>query len=302
MRERPRRGGRPGAARASRPPVERAVRHLTFDLELYEPLRARPDYLRAQGDTCERVLDLLERAALRVTLFVTGEFVTTYPETFARAARAHEIASHTMTHRGSAALTPREWEWEIAESRRVLEDAGGTAVHGFRAPMGQLHDRALGALLHRHGYRYDSSVAATHLPGRFQGPRAARRPYAASLTDIWREAPGSPLWEIPVSVSAGVPLPCGGFFLSWLPDRAWRGPRPDDAPQVLYLHMSDLIDLRPYAGSYGWDRIKRTGNSWRAIEFVSRAMRGRDTALQHLLSADGPPERRFQATARAHDA
>jgi peptidoglycan/xylan/chitin deacetylase (PgdA/CDA1 family) len=263
------------------------MRHLTFDLELYEPLRTRIEYLRMQEVTCEHVLDLLDEARLRVTLFVTGEFARTYPETFARAARVHEIASHTMTHRGSAALSAAEWEWEIAESKRVLEDAGGTPVSGFRAPMGQVGDRALGAVLHRHGYRYDSSVAATHLPGRFQGRGTPRRPYAASLSELHREVPGSPLWEIPVSVSAGVPLPCGGFFLSWLPDRAWRGVRRAGDHQVLYLHLSDLIDLRPFAEAYRWDHLKRTANSWRALEYVRRTMGGRDTALEHLLPPTG---------------
>jgi peptidoglycan/xylan/chitin deacetylase (PgdA/CDA1 family) len=261
------------------------VRHLTFDLELYEPLRAHRDYLRRQGDTCEIILDLLERAAVRVTLFVTGEFLRTYPETFARAARTHEIASHTMTHRHGATLTPREREWEIAESRRVLEDAAGTPVRGFRAPLGQVGDRSLGALLHRHGYSYDSSVAATHLPGRFQGLRSPRHPYRASLSDITRERPDSPLWELPVSVSSGVPLPCGGFFLSWLPDRAWHGSAPDADYQVLYLHASDLIDLRGYADAYRWDRIKRTAQSWRALAFVIGVVQGRDTTLARLLPA-----------------
>ena len=258
--------------------------HLTLDLELYTPLRQRPEFLRLQGHACAQVLDTLDAAGIRVTLFVTGEFVTTYPALFERAAARHEIASHTMSHRPRARLDESEFQAEIADSRAFLRRLTGQEIRGFRAPLGQIC-RNLGALLHAHGYAYDSSVAATHIPGHFRGLFTPKRAYRPSLTNIRREDPRSPLWEFPVAVTPFVPIPCGGFFLSWVSAVARRFPRLRRDPHVMFLHPYDFVDLRGYRESYPWDRFKRTASNWRLLRHYCREMKDRDTTLESLLPA-----------------
>ncbi len=262
--------------------------YLTLDLELYTPLREQTAFLRIQERACTQILDMLEAAGIRVTLFVTGEFATTYPALFARAAARHEIASHTMSHRSRSRLSESEFEQEIAESRAFLQKLSGQEIRGFRAPLGQIC-KNLGALLHAHGYSYDSSIAATHIPGHFRGLFTPKRAYRPSLANIRREDPLSPLWELPVAVTPVVPIPYGGFFLSWVSALARHFPRVRRTPHVMFVHPYDFVDLRGYKESYPWDRFKRTASNWRMLRHYCREMKDRDTALESLLpTVTGP--------------
>jgi len=260
--------------------------HFTFDVELYAPLRQDRKFLHAQGRTWEKILDALERHHIRVTLFTTGEFVTIYPALFQRmVAAGHEIASHTMTHRPYFSIGDEEFEQEIATSRTFLEQSAGRRVRGFRAPLGQIPPNVSG-LLHRHGYTYDSSIAATHIPGHFQGLFTPRRMYRPALDNVRREDGRSPFWEIPIAVTQGLPIPYGGFFLSGVGPLVWKLPRLRRQPHVMFLHPHDFMDMRVFSGCYPWDRFKLTRNNWRLLDYFCRHRQGCDTTLESLMPGD----------------
>ncbi len=254
----------------------------TFDVEVYAPLRHDRVFLRAQGEVWQSVLEHLQRAAVRTTFFVTGEFVETYPVLFDEMVQSgHEIASHTMTHRPYFSIGDKEFENEIARSKNFLEDVSQTSVSGFRAPLGQIPSH-LAALLKKHGYHYDSSVAATHIPGHFQALGAPQRIYHASLEEVRREDENSNFWEIPIAVTPKIPLPYGGFFLSFIAPVAWRFPQTQKQSHVMFSHPHDFIDMRKQAGCYAWDRFKITRNNWRMLAHFCRQRQGSDARLCQL--------------------
>ncbi len=55
-------------------------------------------------------------------------------------AKGHEIASHTMTHRALPGLNDEELAWELAESKRVLEEITGTTIKHIAYP-GTAHNQ-----------------------------------------------------------------------------------------------------------------------------------------------------------------
>jgi hypothetical protein len=260
--------------------------YFTFDVEVYAPLRHDRDFLIAQGATWESVLHRLNRAGIRTTFFVTGEFAQTYPSLFREMVDSgHEIASHTMTHRPYFAIGDEQFEAEIARSKTFLEDISQSPVRGFRAPLGQVPPHLAG-LLQKHSYAYDSSIAATHIPGHFQALGTPQRLYQAALGDVRREDETSPLWEIPIAVTPGVPVPYGGFFLSFVAPCAWRFPRTLRQPHVMFSHPHDFMDMRQQRGCYAWDRWKCTRNNWRMLAHFCRVRNGADARLRNLLEGD----------------
>lgn len=248
----------------------------TFDAELYTPLAGDAAFLRVQESTWSRVLDALDAADVRVTCFTTGAFAKAYPDLFQRMVSAgHEIASHTMTHTPHNVLGDAGFEREVHESRAFLARESGQDVLGFRAPLGQLPGH-FAAVLRAAGYRYDSSVAATHIRNHFQGLGTPKRPYETEGGDLRREAKGSGFWEVPVSVTPVVPIPCGGIFLSVVGVLARRIPKSRRPHHTMFLHPYDFIDLRSTRGAYWWDRVKPTGANWRLLDSYCREVRGQD--------------------------
>jgi polysaccharide deacetylase family protein (PEP-CTERM system associated) len=123
-------------------------------------------------------------------------------------AGGHELASHGWDHRRADAMEPQEFRADVGRARRTLEDVGGVAVRGYRAPtfsVGARNQWAF-AILESEGYRYSSSVNPVRhdLYGMPDAPRVPYRP------------PGGLLWELPMSTVRmfGRNFPCsgGGLF------------------------------------------------------------------------------------------
>ncbi len=261
--------------------------HLTFDAELYTPLRHDDRFNREQEKTWAKVLDLLDTHGVTITNFVTWEFAQTFPDLLKRMVEAgHEIASHSLDHQYYHVLGQQRFEDQVRESKRRLERTTGKPVIGFRAPYGQVPSD-LARTLVRHGYSYDSSLAATYIPQRFSGLFTPRRIYRPSVDNIRREEERALLWEIPVSVSPWLPVPFGGFFLSILSPFVRVLPGIRGEPNVMFFHPYDFVDLSRFPGSYPWDRHKFTRSNWRLLEYFAKRMAGNDTSLRQVLESIG---------------
>ena len=208
---------------------------------------ARPGSLPSRVERAtDALLEALGRHGARGTFFVLGCVGERHPALVRRiAAAGHEVASHGWSHRRVTAMWPDEFRDEARRSRRVLEDAAGTPVVGYRAPNFSLvpgWEWAMDVLLGE-GYRYDSSI----FPGRAghpaDGPRA---PYAIERT------PGT-LLEVPMSDAAYGPVrvPAGGAFFRLLPyavtARALRQAERAGRRATFYLH--------PWEGDHGQPRL-----------------------------------------------
>ena len=194
----------------------------------------------------DRVLQLFADAGVSGTFFTLGWVAENFPEVVRRIADAgHEIASHGMSHIRVWTQRPEEFRQDVVTAKRLLEDASGTAVHGYRAPSWSLDARTPWAhrILEEAGYQYSSSVypiAHDH----YGVPNAPAAPFYVAATEML---------EIPAStvrfLGRNWPAAGGGYF-RLLPlaaslrllkyARATRG-----VPVMFYFHPWELDPEQP---------------------------------------------------------
>ena len=164
---------------------------------------------RVEANT-DRVLDLFAAHDTRATFFTLGWVAERHPALVRRiVAAGHELASHGFGHELVHAIGPEKFRADVARAKSVLEDAGGVAVHGYRAPTFSIAPRIAPwahAVLAETGHAYSSSVFPVK-HDLYGAPDAPRLP--------WRPDPNGVL-ELPMTtVRIGARnLPCagGGWF------------------------------------------------------------------------------------------
>jgi len=112
-----------------------------------------------------RVLNLLDRYAIRSTFFVPGWTAEKYPESVKEIARrGHEVAAHGYMHESLGELKSPEEEKEIfGKSIAALEAVTGRRPLGFRAPHWEFSPNTISSLV-RFGFKYDSSLMNDEKP------------------------------------------------------------------------------------------------------------------------------------------
>ena len=204
------------------------------------------------------LLDILAAHQVKATFFLLGDVAQTFPSLVRRiVAGGHEVGSHGYGHRAVMSITRREFREDVARSLRVIEDATGTPVWGYRAPYFSIKANVqwpieiLGEL----GLRYDASILAIDRPPGLElvCPRVPFR----HANGIW-EIPVAVLqilyfWHLPLASGAGVRL----LPPSWL--RRWvRQFERDVGAGVFYVHPWELDPDGPAApGMARW--VLRTG-------------------------------------------
>lgn len=133
----------------------------------------------------DAVMALFDEAGVKATFFTLGWVAARYPALIRRIADAgHEVASHGWDHMRVFRMTPVQFADDLRRARIAIEDAGGTAIKGYRAPSFSIDMRTPWAheILAEAGYVYSSSVAPVlhdHY-GWPEAPRFAFRPLANS--------------------------------------------------------------------------------------------------------------------------
>ncbi|MFA7667557.1 MAG: XrtA system polysaccharide deacetylase, partial [Burkholderiaceae bacterium] len=177
--------------------MRRHANAMSIDVEDYFQVAAFDPHIdRGQWDTLEcrvarnieRILALLERHDTRATFFTLGWVAERYPGVVrAIVAGGHELASHGYGHQRVSALSPEAFREDLLRARGLLEDAGGVAITGYRAPSFSIGRNNLWAhdVLAETGHRYSSSVypiAHDHY-GMPEAPRFAWRT-TSGITEI----------------------------------------------------------------------------------------------------------------------
>ena len=149
------------------PPITNA---LTIDVEDYFQVSAMAPYIRrSEWDSREcrveanvdRILALLARHDTRATFFTLGWVAERYPQLVRRiVAGGHELASHGHGHERASDLSREAFTQDIVRAKALLEDVGGVAVQGYRAPSFSIGHGNLWAFdcLLETGHRYSSSI------------------------------------------------------------------------------------------------------------------------------------------------
>jgi len=193
------------------------------------------------------LLDLFEEHGASVTCFFLGWVAERFPHLVREAvARGHEIASHGNSHELVYRMSPDEFLYHAAESRKLLEDISGTGVRGYRsagfsstAATPWFFDKVSEA-----GYAYDSSVfpaAREHGGMRWEnlGPQVIR----SGSGDIV---------EFPISVARVMGKPIcffGGGYLRLFPwgviRRMAKRVLSEGRPVIFYIHPREIDPCHP---------------------------------------------------------
>ena len=221
-----------------------------FQVGAFEKVIARESWDRLDHRVernSDAVLALFDEAGVKATFFTLGWVAARYPALIRRiVAQGHEIASHGWDHARVFTLTPAEFRDDLAHARAAIEDAGGEAVTGYRAPSFSIDARTpwAHAVLAEEGYAYSSSVApvAHDHYGWPEAPRFAFRPLA-----------DHGLIELPVTTARfmGRTLAAGGGgFFRILPWRFSRWAieqvnRVDRCPAIFYFHPWEIDPDQP---------------------------------------------------------
>jgi peptidoglycan/xylan/chitin deacetylase (PgdA/CDA1 family) len=91
------------------------------------------------------ILDTLRSRDVRVTFFLTGQWVQSYPAAAQQvAADGHELANHTYYHPDLTRLSTSQIVWELDYTNGIIEaDLGRTSRPWFRPPFGARNQRVL---------------------------------------------------------------------------------------------------------------------------------------------------------------
>lgn len=234
---------------------------------------------RVEGNV-DRILEQFARADARGTFFTLGWVAERHPAVVRKiVAAGHELASHGYGHAAVYTLDEVGFRADVGRARRLLEDIGGVAVTGYRAPTFSIGPRTpwAYAVLESEGYRYSSSI----FPIRhdlYGEPDAPRVPFHPA---------GRTLWELPMTTVrvAGKNLPCaGGGYFRLLPYQLYRMGlrrlhRAEHRPGIFYFH--------PWEIDPGQPRIRDAGRVSRFRHTVNlAAMSGRLDRLLHDFAWD----------------
>lgn len=155
-----------------------------------------------------RILQMLDEAGVKATFFTLGWVAERYPQVVLDiVSGGHELASHGYGHERASDLSRDAFRADIGRAKRLLEDIGGVAVKGYRAPSFSIGKGNLWAFdcLVEEGYAYSSSIYPIQ-HDHYGMPDAPRTPFQVR--------PG--LIEVPITTlrafSRNFPSSGGGYF------------------------------------------------------------------------------------------
>jgi polysaccharide deacetylase family protein (PEP-CTERM system associated) len=212
----------------------------TIDRSDWDSLDRR---VEANTDAC---LAMFAGAGIKATFFTLGWVAHRHPTLIRRIVeQGHELASHGWDHARVFTLTPEQFRDDLAKTRVCLEDAGGAAVTGYRAPSFSIDKRTPWAheILAEAGYRYSSSVAPV-VHDHYGWPEAPR----FAFTPV----KGSDFVELPVTTArlGGKTLAAGGGgFFRLLPYQfsrwAVRQVNAEQQAAIIYFHPWEIDPHQP---------------------------------------------------------
>ena len=229
---------------------------MTIDVEDYFQVSAFAPHIPREAWTTipcrvesniDRILALLNEEGTKATFFTLGWIAERYPAMVRRiVTEGHELASHGWAHYRVTDQKPDEFREDISRSKALLEDIGGQAVLGYRAPsfsIGRHNQWALN-VLEEAGYRYSSSIYPIQHDhyGMPDAPRFAYHPCS-----------DKGLLELPITTMRlfrrNLPAGGGGYFRLWpYPISRWflqRLNRLERRSAIFYFHPWEIDHEQP---------------------------------------------------------
>ena len=191
-----------------------------------------------------KTLDLLDQNGTKATFFVLGWIAEQNPGLIKEiVARGHEVASRGFYHRSLNQLTADEIRDDLRKTNRVLEDAGGQKIVGFRSAekLSYEKDERILEVLAGEGFAYDASFLPTRKTEK-------RKRFAHQV-----HSEGRAIWEFPYStrnLGLGLLPISGGNYFRQIPYTLMRHAVRDwttryEEPFVFYFHVWELDPEQP---------------------------------------------------------
>ncbi|MET0754479.1 MAG: glycosyltransferase [Pyrinomonadaceae bacterium] len=191
-----------------------------------------------------KTLDLLDEFDTKATFFVLGWIAEQNPRLVREIiSRGHEIASRGFYHRSLRHLTPEEFREDLRKTNRILEDASGQKIVGYRAAekLSYEKDAWIFDILAEENFVYDASFVPTRKD-------AKSKRFAHQI-----HTNGKAIWEFPYStrnVGVGLLPISGGNYFRQIPFTLMRHAVNDwheryEEPFVLYFHVWELDPEQP---------------------------------------------------------
>lgn len=195
----------------------------------------------------DAILGLFDEADVSATFFTLGWIAERYPQVVRRIVDGgHELASHGYGHQRVSDLTPAEFRDDIVRAKSLLEDLGGVAIRGYRAPSFSINQNNWWAVeeLENAGYVYSSSIYPVR-HDHYGMPDAPRFPHRPNGEGGILELPPTTL---PL-LGRNLPAAGGGWFRLLPYDLSrWmlrRVNTQDQAPCMFYFHPWELDAGQP---------------------------------------------------------
>ena len=229
---------------------------MSIDVEDYFQVSAFAPHIRREDwdslpcrveRNVDLILGLLDETDAKATFFTLGWIAERYPQVVRSIVdNGHELASHGYGHQRASDLTPAEFRHDITRAKTLLEDLGGVAVRGYRAPSFSISQKNWWAVaeLENAGYAYSSSIYPVKHDhyGMPDAPRFPHRPNGETG-----------ILELPPTtfslMGRNLPAAGGGWFrlLPYEMSR-WmlrRVNTQDQAPCMFYFHPWELDAEQP---------------------------------------------------------
>ncbi len=204
------------------------------------------------GDNTNRLLDLFAANNVKSTFFTLGWVAQRCPDVIKRIVNeGHELASHGLAHQRATTMSEKELYDDIKQSKNILEDIGGVALKGYRAPSFSINDSNTWVydILKDLGFVYSSSTYPINhdLYGVPEWPR-------------FKYERENGIIEIPIPTvrknNTNVGIGGGGYFRLypyWLSKRRiTEFMKAESAPYSFYFHPWEIDAQQPRFESAPW--------------------------------------------------
>lgn len=89
------------------------------------------------NDDTQTILDILAKHDVKVTFFMTGEWIGKYPEDVKNiVAAGHDIGNHSENHKQMSRLSEQQNKDEIMKAHKRVKELTGVEMELFRPPYG----------------------------------------------------------------------------------------------------------------------------------------------------------------------
>ena len=274
--------------------VGRIKNAMSIDVEDYFQVSAFAPHIRREDwdslpcrveRNVDVILGLLDDADAKATFFTLGWIAERYPQVVRSiVGNGHELASHGYGHQRANDLTPAQFRDDITRAKCLLEDLGGVAIRGYRAPSFSINRNNWWAVeeLENAGYVYSSSIYPVR-HDHYGMPDAPRFPHhpngAGGILELppttvplmgrnWPAAGGGWFRLLPYSMSRWMlnrvndrdHAPCMFYFHPWELD-AGQPRQTGLSARTRFRHYVNLQRmpgrLRKLLNDFEWDRVDR---------------------------------------------